>query len=221
MLQTLFEREDRYNLAEEVGALEIQKEVYEDWRLKDEQIEVLNKKIDAITKPVVFVEGEFDEVYFKKALEIFGKSDSYPADIKWIGCKDETGNSFFTVKDNLEKAEKFLEAQKPRQKTVLFYDVECNKTIRTVGNLTVYCPAKIPNAKYNTGTEHLLVVPDDFIVSDPDFREEQQRGDIRTIRPKKENIKNYVLNLSIEKQKLWLANVNAILEDIMSNYLRE
>lgn len=219
LLKNLFKEQEKYNLAEEIGALEIQKEAYKDWKSKDAQIENLSKKLRLITKPVIFVEGDMDEFYFKKTLEIFGKENTYPADIKWIGYKDENGKSLFTGKDNLEKAEKFLSVHKPSQKTVLFYDVDCNKQIKTNDMLTIYCPEKITNAKYKTGTEHLLVVPDSFDISSTDYQQIDEKGDRKTFFPKKIEIKKYVFELPTDQQKQWLKNVDSILEEIKNNYL--
>lgn len=219
LLQNLFQRQDKHNLAEEIGALEIQKEIYQEWKSKDVQIVELSKKLTTITKPVIFVEGEIDEAYFNKALEIFTNQDSYPADIKWIGYKDAQGKALFTGKDNLEKAEKFLLANQPNQKTILFYDVDCGKQIKTENMVTVYCPTKIPGAKYETGIEHILIIPDNFDLSSSQYVETHQKGDKKTTSPNKTAIKNYIFGLPVDQQKQWLENMSKILKEIKKNYL--
>ena len=181
------------------------------------ELEAESKKWTAQTKPVIYVEGEIDEIYFNKTLEIFGKNQSYFADIKWIGYKDQNGNPQFTGKDNMEKAEKFLTANPPTHKSVFFYDVDCKKEAKTEGNLTVYCPEEISNARYKTGVEHLLVVPDDFDISDSAFQEIKQSGDKQIVSPNKTAIKDHVLGLAIEQQKQWLAKLKEILESFESN----
>lgn len=217
-LKNLFEHQDKYNLAEEIGALEIQKEIIEEWRIKEYQIEELHKKVDSLTKSVIFVEGEIDEVYFKKALEIFGLDD-YPAEIKCIGYKDKDGNAIFTGKENLKKTEQFLSAHMPIYKTILFYDIDCRRSVEKKGNLTVYCPDIIPGAKYKTGVEHLLVVPDEFDVTSSKYQETKIEGDKQVTFPNKIAIKNSILALPLDQQKQWLSKIHTILIDIKSKYL--
>lgn len=218
-LQNLFEKQDKYNLADEIGALEIQKEVIEEWRLKNEQLKEFKEKVESLTKPIIFVEGELDEAYFRKALEVFGKTTSFPAEIRWIGYKDGEGRASFTGKDNMEKAEKFLSANNPSQKTVLFYDVDCEKQKTIKENLIVYCPDKIINAKYKSGAEHLLSVPDDFDVSSTDYVVIKESGDRKTTSPDKSKIKGHVFGLPNDQQKIWLKKIDAILEEIKNTYL--
>lgn len=219
LFDSLFKEQDKYNLAEEVGALEIQKEIIEEWRSKDSQIKTLKGQIASLTKPVVFVEGELDEAYFKKTLEVFDKARSYPADIKWIGRKGKDGQSTFTGRSALERASKFLSVHKPAQKTVLLYDVDCDKETTTQGNLTTYCPSKIENARYQTGTEHLLVVPKGFDDGSAPYVEKKNEGDKQITQPNKVGIKNYVFSLPSDQQKAWLANIDKIIEELKTNYL--
>lgn len=190
------------NQTERIAELEHQKNMIEK--------EINNLK--AQVKPRIYVEGEIDEIYFNKALEVFDKKPSYPADVKCIGYKDESGNYQFTGKDNMEKAEKFLIAQPLPYKTILFYDVDCKKPIKTEGNLTIYCPAEVNGSKYKTGVEHLLIIPENFNISDPAFQEEKQNGDKRIFSPNKEAIKDYVMGLQVEQQKQWLEKIKEILE---------
>ena len=214
LLQNLFQEQDKRNLAEEIGALEIQKEVIEEWRLKDDLLGELKEKLRLLTRPVVFVEGELDQVYLKKALDVYDKAAAFPAEIKWIGHKDENGQALFAGKDNMEKAEKFLAANIPPQKTVLFYDVDCNKRVTAKNNLIIYCPEKIPDAKYKTGIEHLLIVPDDFDTASDDYVETIKNGDRIVRSPNKNAIKEHLFNLPKNKQKEWLAKLNEVLEKI-------
>ncbi len=71
-LEDLFKEQNRIELAEEVGALEIQKEVYEDWKGKDALLQSKEETIRNLSearKPVLLVEGESD----KKIIEIAWK----------------------------------------------------------------------------------------------------------------------------------------------------
>lgn len=213
-LDNLFKKNNKLNLADEIGALEIQKEVYEEWKKKDNEIKKLNEKIDAITKPIIFVEGHYDEDYFNKTLEVFNKVSSFPAEIKSIGYKDNNGSRIFTGKDNMEKAEKFLIAQPPKHKVILLYDVECGKQISNSGNLTVYCPSKFSGAKYKTGIEHLLIVPNSFDIENKNFVEERIKGDKKTTMPNKQKILTHVMSLPAKEQRRWLANIDKIIDEL-------
>lgn len=195
------------NQAERIVELEHQK--------KEMETEI--EKWKTQTKPIIYVEGEIDEIYFNKTIEVFDKKPSYPADVKCIGYKDESGNYQFTGKDNMEKAEKFLIAKPPIYKTILFYDVDCKKKTKTEENLTIYCPKEVPNAKYKTGVEHLLVIPDSFNILDSTFQEVKQNGDKQIVSPNKAAIKDHVLGLQAKQQKEWLGKIKEILESFESN----
>ncbi len=213
LLESLFKKQDKLALAEEMGALEIQKEVIEEWRAKNLEIEELQKKVASFTKPVIFVEGEIDEIYFKKTLEVFNVTD-YPAEIKWIGHKNTTGHVVFTGESSLSKAEQFLLANMPPYKTILFFDIDCRKKVTTTGNLTVYCPDQIAGAKYETGIEYLLSVPNGFNTTDPKYQVVKKKGDTISTFPNKSAIKDYVLGLTPGQQKSWLHKIYDILTEI-------
>lgn len=218
LLKDLFEKQNKFNLAEEIGALEIQKEIIEEWRGKDLQIEKLHKKISSLTKPVIFVEGSTDVDYLKKTLEVYNIKN-YPAEIKWIGYKNDNGNESFTGKDALQKAEQFFTANEPTHKIILFYDVDCNKTIEIKNKLTIYCPQNITNAKYKTGIEHLLNIPKNFNTNKAEFIETRQEGDKQIKLPNKPAIKNHAMKLSPAQQKIWFKNIHIILKKIEKDYL--
>ncbi|MDP3957734.1 MAG: AAA family ATPase [bacterium] len=71
-LEDLFIEQSRIELAEEVGALEIQKEVYKDWKEKDALLQLREETIRGLSearKPALLVEGDSD----KKIIEIAWK----------------------------------------------------------------------------------------------------------------------------------------------------
>jgi len=213
----LFKNIHKLNLADEIGALEIQKEIYNEWRAKDEQINDLNNEIVKIKKPVIFVEGEIDEKYLKHTLEVFNMS-TYPAEIKCIGRKNESGNYDFSGDSFLTAAEKFLISNPPHHKVIIFYDVDCGKEVKTLENLTVYCPEKNVKARYKTGIEHLLVIPDTFNTNSANFIDIKVNGDKTTTMPKKKEILNYVFSLPVGDQKKWLTKIKDILDDFKSTF---
>ena len=68
-LESLFSREEKMNICEEIGALEVQKEIYRDWREKESRIKQQNELISQYkddSRPIVYVEGGSD----KKILEV-------------------------------------------------------------------------------------------------------------------------------------------------------
>ncbi len=183
----------------------------------EKQKEELEKKIierNKQAKPIIYVEGEIDEAYLNKTLEVFGKKETFLADIKWVGHKDAGGNAVFTGKDSMKMMERVYMAKMPSQKTVLFYDVDCKKQITSQGNLTIYCPTIIVGTKYATGVEHLLVVPESFDTSGMSFRESKKDGDKEILIPNKTAIKEHVFGLRVDEQKQWLAHINNILDEI-------
>ena len=88
-----------------------------------------------ILKPnqiTVFVEGETDEIYFKKAIEIF-KIDPTMIDFKWIGRINESGNVENTGDSALNQARIFFLSNMDMliTKVVLLYDNDTNKPEET------------------------------------------------------------------------------------------
>lgn len=69
-LEDLFKEKTRIELAEEMGALEVQKEVYEDWRVKDTLLksnEEIIRNLKEAKKPVLLVEGDSDREIIRVA----------------------------------------------------------------------------------------------------------------------------------------------------------
>ncbi|MFT8307052.1 AAA family ATPase [Acetobacter malorum] len=63
------------------------------------------------SKPLVYVEGETDAPYLRKAAELLGRTDILDnCDIEWIGAKDTNGQGFHTGKDALKHTLSVLKA---------------------------------------------------------------------------------------------------------------
>lgn len=108
------------------------------------------------SQSVVYLEGQTDEKYFRKVLEVYGYS--VPFQFKWIGYIDEKGEEANTGKDALNKAVSFLMSRKFSIKNVFLYDCDTNKPTKDVNNVVTLCIPKFENAKgINVGIENALV----------------------------------------------------------------
>lgn len=114
-------------------------------------------------KMVVFVEGETDEQYYNKALEVYG-FDRTKIHIEWIGRKvcnkvENTGDTALNNSAQFLKANKFLY----HNHIVLLYDCDTKKQEEDIGFLHIRTMKKNnTNNIYKKGVENLLILPDAF-----------------------------------------------------------
>ena len=66
-LKDFLEKVDKIELSEEMGVLEIQKEVIELYRTKTTELNSIKEKLKNITKPLIFCEGETDKKFIELA----------------------------------------------------------------------------------------------------------------------------------------------------------
>lgn len=112
----------------------------------------------------IYLEGETDEKYFKKAMEVFGLN-TLQYEISWIGRINENGNTEFTGDTALNHAKSFFVANSDilKSKVVLFYDSDTRKLEESFGNLLIRkMPLNTDNELYKIGIENLLVLPETF-----------------------------------------------------------
>lgn len=111
-------------------------------------------------KPIVYVEGETDSPYLKRAAKLLGKEDLLEkCEIEWIGAKDENGQGFLTGKDALRQVLSVLRANPnlARQKILLLNDNDTNTPDCDFGNVKVRTIKVNPANKIITaGIENLL-----------------------------------------------------------------
>jgi predicted ATP-dependent endonuclease of OLD family len=168
----------------------------------------------------VFVEGETDEKYFKKAIEIY-EADANIIDFKWIGRINESGNAENTGDSALNQVRKFFRANMDMVvgKVVLLYDNDTNKQEETFDNLEVRKMATNNlNTIYEIGIENLLIIPDSF--DKEQYYKEREKKDkygaesiIREL--DKTKLCNYVCeNLNLEKQKDILINLKTEIDKL-------
>ena len=111
-------------------------------------------------KVTVFLEGETDEKYYNKCLEIFGKLD-FPIQFKWIGRINENGNAENTGFNALNQFKTYFMANREqvKNKFILFYDSDTNKPEGDIDNLQVKTMKKNNlNDKFKIGVENLLTL---------------------------------------------------------------
>ena len=113
---------------------------------------------------IVFVEGETDERYYNKALDVFGY-DKNKIHIEWIGRNVEKGKSENTGDTALNNAAKFFKANMfmLKSKVILLYDCDTKKPEAEEAPLFVRTMTyNSSNNQYRKGVENLLVLPEDF-----------------------------------------------------------
>lgn len=119
-----------------------------------------------IAQNIVFVEGETDEKYFKKCLELKGVSN---IEVKWIGSyinggATNTGDKALNSAYSFIKSNHFISQHK---KIIFLYDTDTNKPNSNDGNLFIRCMQKNPNnLKYKKGVENLLSLSPNFNYDD-------------------------------------------------------
>jgi predicted ATPase len=124
--------------------------------------QVLNNK-----KLIVFLEGETDETYFTKCLQLYNKTDKN-MEFKWIGRINEKGDVENTGDTALNQAKTFFSANPflIPNKLVLFYDSDTNKPEQNFGNLLIRrMILNESNKLFQIGIENLLNLPADFDAS--------------------------------------------------------
>ena len=106
-------------------------------------------------KPVVYLEGRTDELYFLHTVEAYDMT--VPFDLKWIGYIDENGQEANTGKPGLDKAVTFLTGQTPQNPVICLYDSDANKSDRDYSNLFIRSLPEYENSKNITsGIENAI-----------------------------------------------------------------
>lgn len=201
-----------------------------DWKPETKINEAFNVNFNLnFEKPIVFVEGETDEEYLNKALEVFNFTNSI--EIKWIGRIDEKGNTKFTGYSALNHTQSFILSNPNllNKKTILLYDSDTNKTEENFNNLYIRCmPKNAQNTTFKKGIENLLTLEENFQIEDfyKDSRKEitDDYGGKKIIQIKELNKKElckYICNkVPTEKQRILFNEFQKVLtmfENIIIN----
>ncbi len=140
---------------------------YYSWTNEELVKEAFNIDLSStIAQNIVFVEGETDEKYFKKCLELKGISN---IEVKWIGSyinggATNTGDKALNSAYSFIKSNHFISQHK---KIIFLYDTDTNKPHSDDVNLFIRCMQKNPNnLKYKKGVENLLSLLPNFNYDD-------------------------------------------------------
>ena len=177
----------------------------------------LKKQLNDIARPVVYLEGETDEKYFNKALEVFGYTGT-DIEFKWIGHYNN-GNAEFSGKDSMNSAISFFKGNKPNTIQVFLFDCDTNKPEFDEGNVIVMCMPKYENRNdMDKGIENALILDDIDIAQ---FREPHEKkgsyGCINTIQEfNKMKMCEYICKLDNNSQKMILSNLKKTIDKIIS-----
>ncbi len=127
------------------------------------------------SKSYVFLEGRTDEMYFKKAVEVFAHTD-LPFEFKWIGHFDKNHEEVNTGYKCLDSAFKFLKGNYPNTKCVCLYDCDTNKQDESYNNIHIKCMSAYKNKlKMKKGIENALIL--DSLDLKPFYKSKIEFGD--------------------------------------------
>jgi ABC-type cobalamin/Fe3+-siderophores transport system ATPase subunit len=164
-------------------------------------------------KTTVFLEGETDEKYYNKCLEVFNKTH-LPIEFKWIGRINEKGNAENTGDTALNQAKTFFTAnmEQIKSKIILFYDSDTNKPEEDIENLSIRkMKVNNENVTFKIGVENLITIDQNIDV--PTFYKQRAKTDdygaesiIRELN--KTKLCTFICDsLDLEKQKVALKKV--------------
>lgn len=138
---------------------------YYSWTANQLVHEAFDINIDSLpNQKIVFVEGETDEKYYNKAIEVFGFNQNDIA-FKWIGRNIEKGKNENTGDKALNNAAQFFKANKQmiHNPIILLYDCDTKKPAEDEGMLHIRrMEENNENIQYKKGVENLLCLPQKF-----------------------------------------------------------
>lgn len=169
-------------------------------------------------KSVVYLEGRTDELYFKKAVEVFGYTD-LPFKFQWIGHMKNEKDEENTGKDALNKAVAFLIGRKLSTKNICLFDCDTSKTESVKNNVyTRVIPTYSNSKKMKKGIENALVL-DSFDVS-PYYSTKIKEGDYgddnTIVTLEKMDLCNAICALDGETLKEIMQNLKSVIDSLVS-----
>ena len=103
---------------------------------------------------VVYLEGRTDEMYFNKAVEVFGYNVNYQ--FKWVGYLDSNGQERNTGCKDLSKAAEFLRGRSLKNKTVCLFDCDTKRERKEANNVLEDVMPYHENNTFKIGIENSL-----------------------------------------------------------------
>lgn len=173
-------------------------------------------------KLVVLVEGPTDELYIKKALEVFGKNH-LPVIVQWVGREDAAGHKF-TGDSALTHSKEYLLSNNnvSNNKFLLLYDSDTKVSDKDFETANLYIrksPKNDENERFKIGVENLLTLPSDFPSEDfytIDEKTDEYGGSIFSKKLNKVKLCNWICNeLSEDEQKVYLSKIETELIKII------
>ena len=172
-------------------------------------------------KTTVFLEGETDEKYYNKCLEVFNKAH-LPIEFKWIGRINEKGNVENTGDTALNQAKTFFTAnmEQIKSRIILFYDSDTQKPKEDIENLSIRkMKFNDKNLTFKIGVENLLTI--DQHIDIPSFYKQKIKKDgygaesiLREL--DKTKLCSFICEvLDLEKQKLILKELENEIDKLL------
>lgn len=160
------------------------------------------------TQNVVYLEGRTDEMYFNKAVEVFGYNVNYQ--FKWVGYLDSNGQERNTGCKDLSKAAEFLRGRSLKNKTVCLFDCDTKRERKEANNvLEDVMPYHENNTRFKKGIENSLCLEgidlEGYYISKVTFGDYGEKKCIEEF--KKMEFCRDICNLEIEKLKKVLARL--------------
>jgi hypothetical protein len=178
--------------------------------------------LESIENNVIYVEGETDEIYLRKAARILEKNHLNII-IKWIGNFDERGNVQFTGDTALNQTFNYYKSNpdllQQNGKIILLYDSDTNKEPINFKNIFVRrMDTNEENKIFKIGIENLLTIPSNFSLDrfySISKKTDDYGGESIIKKLEKRNLCNWICNEeSIVAQKHYFARFNSIFEAI-------
>lgn len=194
---------------------------YYSWTSKQLISEAFDMTLDLHPNRInVFLEGETDELYYNKAMEVYG-FDQNIINFSWIGRNVKKGQSENTGDKALNSAALFFRANPHmiQSHIVLLYDCDTNKPEEDTDRLHLRkMQNQQENSLYKIGIENLLILPEDFNKST--FYLESTQTDnygatsiIKTL--DKTKLCNYICSLGDEELKTIFSNIKKEIDRIL------
>lgn len=179
--------------------------------------DAFNIEADSFSIPTVYLEGRTDELYFNKAMEVFGIES--PFRFKWIGYLDDRGQEVNTGSGSLDKAASFLTGLNLPVKNIFLYDCDTKKAPTNKNNVFIRCIERFENKQGMTrGIENALDLANIDLSSFYASKEKiGDYGEVSTITEfKKMDLCKHICKLDKETLKVVFANLESVIREIVS-----